>query len=509
MPPKKINEKMKNIREHKGKNNTKTETNCIVNALRFTFSILVTGCTFTQGELLFLWNDIWPPSKTSFYEAQKRIAQLILNFAKQSCRYWRSLLPAKSIIAFDGSWSHRRNADFCLVDFIDVATGRVVDFEIISKKYGENKFTGPSNAMEVEGIRRMIPRWINDKRIIAYVHDKDSKSRKLINQLGWNVTEIIDSNHAVKSLRRKFQKIKVKSPTKLRGLKLPLERFFHCLLKLDVTAEEKKKYWMNVEQHFSGNHSNCIEHKETKPWKDIDVGNNRKVLKEFLEKTSVLFDKCDGIHSTQACESLHAVKAHFAPKMISWKSSWCARVCASILDINEMYWSMKLYDQLQLPPLTPAIKKKLMDIDLNKWKLRRIRHTEQYKQVERLRRFLKRQAYDKENENSLYKGVQKKKDDEEDSSQCNSQRSRKYIIHKMPKVIRNLSVWFKKFGFKGTAEDEDEDDSTFYNEEEEEEEWMEEKEERMEEEEVEVNDHYEKNENIEELITEDYSNLII
>ena len=104
MPPKKINEKMKNIREHKGKNNTKTETNCIVNALRFTFSILVTGCTFTQGELLFLWNDIWPPTKTSFYEAQKHIAQLILNFAKQSCRYWRSLLPVNSIISFDVRW---------------------------------------------------------------------------------------------------------------------------------------------------------------------------------------------------------------------------------------------------------------------------------------------------------------------------------------------------------------------------------------------------------------------
>lgn len=81
----------------------------------------------------------------------------------------------------------------------------------------------------------------------------------------------------------------------------------------------------------------------------------------------------------------------------------------------------------------------------------------------------------------------------------------------MPKVIRNLSVWFKKFGFKGTAKDEDEDDSTFHNEEEEEEEeWMEEEEEEwMEEEAAEINDHYEKDENIDKLITEDYSNLII
>ena len=56
---------------------------------------------------------------------------------------------------------------------------------------------------------------------------------------------------------------------------------------------------MNAVEHFKGNHEKCMEHKATKPWKDIDVGNNKEVLTEFLEKTSVLFDKCDGIHSTQ------------------------------------------------------------------------------------------------------------------------------------------------------------------------------------------------------------------
>ena len=159
---------------------------------------------------------------------------------------------------------------------------------------------------------------------------------------------------------------------------------------------------------------------------------------------------------------------------------------------------MKLYDQLQLSPLTPAIREKLKEIDLNKWELRRDRHSEQYKQLERLRRFLKRQAYDKENENSLYKGVQKKKE-EDDDMECSSQRPRKkYIIHKMPKVIRNLSVWFKQFGFNGTADDDDDYDDAF----EEEEEWMEE-------DEIEEDAQYEDEENIDELITEDYSNLII
>jgi hypothetical protein len=35
-----------------------------------------------------------------------------------------------------GSWSQRRNASHCVVDFIDVASGKIVDFEILEKPIG-------------------------------------------------------------------------------------------------------------------------------------------------------------------------------------------------------------------------------------------------------------------------------------------------------------------------------------------------------------------------------------
>lgn len=47
---------------------------------------------------------------------------------------------------------------------------------------------------------------------------------------------------------------------------------------------------------------------------------------------------------------------------------------------------------MKIPPLIPANKKILIDFDLNKWKLRRIRYSEQYKQDERLKKFLRGQA---------------------------------------------------------------------------------------------------------------------
>lgn len=46
---------------------------------------------------------------------------------------WKKLIKTCQRIAFNGSWSHRRNANQCLVDFINVEIGKVVDFDIESK----------------------------------------------------------------------------------------------------------------------------------------------------------------------------------------------------------------------------------------------------------------------------------------------------------------------------------------------------------------------------------------
>ena len=151
---------------------------------------------------------------------------------------------------------HRRNADHCLVDFVDISSGKIVDFEIISKKgQGNDRFEGPSNVMEVEALKVLIPRWINDKRVVAFVHDKDSKSRKLIREMGWQIDELIDCNHAIKSFRRKFQRMKNNATNKLRGLKASLERFFQSLLRIDLPISTKEHLRMNVSEHLSANHS--------------------------------------------------------------------------------------------------------------------------------------------------------------------------------------------------------------------------------------------------------------
>jgi hypothetical protein len=39
----------------------------------------------------------------------------------------------ETIIAMDGSWSQGRNGMHCVVDFVNIRTKKVIDFEIIEK----------------------------------------------------------------------------------------------------------------------------------------------------------------------------------------------------------------------------------------------------------------------------------------------------------------------------------------------------------------------------------------
>lgn len=188
MPPKKIFLKTALMREHKNKSPPKS----LIDVIQFAFPVIITGSTFSEAESLFLWNNIIPPSESTFYRVQKKITEAIVEMAKESCLKWKLSLRRNTCISFDGSWSHRRNALYCLEDFIDVKRNKVIDFEVVSKKCGGyGDFIGPSNAMEGEGLRKMIPRWINNKNISLYVHDKDAKTAKIIRDSRLNIIEFI------------------------------------------------------------------------------------------------------------------------------------------------------------------------------------------------------------------------------------------------------------------------------------------------------------------------------
>jgi len=180
----------------------------LLDAKKFAFSILVEGCSFSTIERIFLWNDIIPPSESTFYRAQNMILNVIREMFRENVGHHRNHMKTGSPICFEGSWSHRRGARECLVTFIDQNSKKIVDFEVFMKGKPEIElyYDGPSNGMEVEGIRRMIHRWMHDTKVTSYVHDKCSKTRKAIRDCGWNITEFIDPNHLRRSLKTSFKK---------------------------------------------------------------------------------------------------------------------------------------------------------------------------------------------------------------------------------------------------------------------------------------------------------------
>ena len=363
-----------------------------LNAEQFTFSVIVEGLNFRAIERCMLWNNIIPPSAHMFYEVQAAMIPILISLARKSCDKWRASMAPGSIIALDGSWSHRRNAARCMVDFIDAERKKVVDVEFVEKTCCRVKgnYDGPSNGMEREALRRMIPRWRDDCRVIGYCHDNDGKTRKTMAELGWHITEYLDRNHLMGSFDRAYNKFEKRRF--LWGLKEKLRHWMLLLLCEDMTLERKKFYWETVTaEHFAGNHEHCPQHSQVSAWRYGGDAMHMAALKEFLCATSHYLDKCGRLISTQMNESLHALKAHYASKMFCWGQSWTARACVAILQVNEPdNWKLQLYEQLQLPALSSEAVERLTSTIHSQALLNEMRRRPEFRARENARRRRKR-----------------------------------------------------------------------------------------------------------------------
>ena len=137
-----------------------------------------------------------------------------------------------TVISFDGSWDHKRNGRYCIVDVIDQSQKKIIDFEVVQKSTNAHPsdYSGSSHNMEAHAIRNIVHRLKNDQRIIGYCHDNDSTVRKIMST-EWPIQEYLDPNHTVKSFERIFNSINKKSHNKLKGLHNHLLRFMHFLIK--------------------------------------------------------------------------------------------------------------------------------------------------------------------------------------------------------------------------------------------------------------------------------------
>jgi hypothetical protein len=189
--------------------------------------------------------------------------------------------------------AQKNKKEECVVVFVDMRLNKIVDFEIIRKTNGKcyGDYSGSSNGMEVEALRRLILRWKNNANVTGYVHDSDSMASKAIREAEWRIDEFFDPNHISKSFDRKWAK---SEHAHLRGLQMKIRKWFNFLIRSDFSAEDKLRFWMNTTQHFLGNHAACPPHKIKSGKKPPLAGNPQGAdeLHKFLGSTTNMITKC-------------------------------------------------------------------------------------------------------------------------------------------------------------------------------------------------------------------------
>jgi hypothetical protein len=307
-----------------------------LNARKFAFSILTSGANFGKTSDVFLINGIRLPSRSRLYAVQHEFFEPIRQYCVEQCKYWEDQMDDETIVAFDGAWSHRRNAKECIVILIDCNHKRIIDFEIVTKSKCGNQgnWDGSSNGMELRGVELLIERWKTKGKIKGVVHDNDSKATLAIERSGWEVDQWYDPNHVVKQFETRWKSARTNF---LRGIHAKLLLWFKYLIRSDFTNEEKKQYWMNSLEHFKGNHKGCPrEHPGGDHFAAIKNPNAEAQLRAILADTKELLGRARTGFDTQLCESCNSLKTKFANKDTSWKCSWGPRVMCALMQVNSL-----------------------------------------------------------------------------------------------------------------------------------------------------------------------------
>ena len=336
MPPRK--KKIRGLDKHNSEEHEEAAS-LKEKAKRFAFSVIFTGVGFTAACILFLFNGIDPPSETLYYQVQKEVVKVLYDMARESVQNEFNKIVPGSNISVDGSWTHRRNSRTFILDVMDVATKKIVDFELVDKgtKKLPGNYEGPSNLMEAFAFNKTILRLMKNTNISGLIKDGDTKLEKIIKDHNWNVTIYLDPNHLKKNFPKLFKQFNKLANGSLTGLEHKILTHINAVLYSNATSDEKREMFMNAFYHFLGNHTNCPEHKDTKTWKYANDPKKRDILFQLLNETANLFGDFDPTKTTNGNEYFHTLKGYVLPKINHWESSWVGRISMAILKHNRGY----------------------------------------------------------------------------------------------------------------------------------------------------------------------------
>lgn len=344
----------------------------------FVLSVLLCGLTFQNvfEFLSVLGKSELSITSSEYYFHQTAVIRSIEACAKINCKKHQQLMKPGAVIGIDGSWDHRRNGKFCIIEAFDLETKKIVAYSIIERPTQKNKnasFKNAANQMEIEGVKKIISELKPLNKVIGYVHDKDAKTSKLIAK-EWNITEYIDPNHSNKSFHRKFAKFNkgkahVSTRKSLTGIEKRLSNFKTILTFSNYTTAQKEQLWLNVLEHFQHNHTSCIhapyqseaaEKKALGTWANNVTDAKKTSLSNFLKATVKYVTKVDSRYTSQLNECFHSVKANLASKNRAWGRSWIGRMAIAVLRFNEPDTYIQILRTLLQLPLFASSAAKIM-----------------------------------------------------------------------------------------------------------------------------------------------------
>jgi hypothetical protein len=340
----------------------------------FVFSELVTGSQPSKLSEALAWNNILPPSKHDQSQEILIVGSEIIRLARESIVKAREEMEENSAISADGSWEHPRHSQRCMTTIFDQRTGKVIDYRIKSSRFkdGEEYFCPVPQKMETDSISEMVEELKRDSRITCFIHDKDARISKVLENSRWNITELIDEGHAMKSFDTKLKKYRFPD-----WVKIKMRRWMvHCV-KLTGTEEEKVAWWNNkrvsgfwhqyILEHLIGNHEKCpYKHRKESPKQYEDLKFNGPLRDEFLEflgSVTWILRRCVSYYSTQVNESFNRTKLKFCTKDVKWGSTFHVRMCCAILSRNLPNWKMVVHQNLKLSKLSPECQRWLNSLE--------------------------------------------------------------------------------------------------------------------------------------------------
>lgn len=125
-----------------------------------------------------------------------------------------------SIVCVDTSWDHKKDGKFFIYGVICIELHKIIDFEVVIRKTPKRNWNVEVSlqGMEGEAFLTILPRLIQNFKIVELVKDGDLQIDHIIVSSGWNIKLTPDPNNLLLHFSDNFKKLISSNKWMFRGI---------------------------------------------------------------------------------------------------------------------------------------------------------------------------------------------------------------------------------------------------------------------------------------------------